>query len=145
MLLVGDKIKQVKEIKGFNYVGEVFTIEEFDGKNIIFSKSFFGRGFMSIEEFHEFFEKVVEPTWSEWENILADTSYQYRVKDTLIEFRHKEDKKSVFAKTHENDEFDLSTGLRLCVLKMKVRNKESEIKAIKEEINIVKQYIKRKF
>lgn len=129
MLIVkGDKIKQVKEIMGFNYVGKEFVIDEVNMGVISFSGNI-GRGVMSYDELERYFEKVVVedvPTWSEWKD--DDSSYyKYRVKGKLIEYKNHIGNR-VIAKCLPEDTFDLEIGLSICRRKM-------EIEEIKNELN----------
>lgn len=57
MVLVGDRIKQVKKIIGFDYVGMEFEVVKVEDNSIIF-ESEMGRGCMSFGEFEAYFEKV---------------------------------------------------------------------------------------
>lgn len=133
MLLIGDKIKQVKAIEGFNFVGKEFIIEDIKGTNIVFSKLGLGKGVMTIGEFEEHFEKIVEPTWSEW--IDLGLTKKYRVKGDLIEMRLLSGGSSVFSKPCEEDEFNLETGLQVCNLKLNIKECEKTVEAIKKEAN----------
>lgn len=133
MLLIGDKIKQVKEIEGFNFVGKEFVIEDIKGTNIVFSRIGLGKGVMTMIEFEEHFEKIVEPTWSEW--IDLGFTKKYRVKGDLIEMRFKGHGGSVFSKPCEEDEFNLEVGLQVCNLKLNIRECEATIREIKKEAN----------
>lgn len=124
MILVGDIIKQTKEIMGFNYVGTEFEVTGVDGTNIAF-KGTMGRGVMSIGEFKEHFEKVVkEPEWSEWkyDNFNLRYNYRlYRVKGNTIQYKDPILGIKVQSKCMDCDEFDLKTGLEICRLKMRLK------------------------
>lgn len=113
MLKVGDKIKMVKPIPNFDMVGtefEVTTIED----NVIQIKSNFGIGVMSDDEFPKYFTKV--KTWTDWINIGQDLSYktdgEKYVKVKLDGYKTK-------SSCHPCDEFNLNTGIWLCVNKIK--------------------------
>lgn len=122
MILVGDIIKQTKEIMGFDYVGTEFEVTGVDGTNIAF-KGTMGRGVMSISEFKEHFEKVVkEPEWSEWKYDVGCIGYKsYRVKGNVIQYKDGVTGIKVQSKCMECDKFDLETGLEICRLKMKLK------------------------
>ncbi|MGL6174872.1 MAG: hypothetical protein ACRC1P_09745 [Cellulosilyticaceae bacterium] len=121
MILVGDVIKQVKEIMGFNYVGREFEITGIEGANIAF-KSSMGRGVMTLGEFEEYFEKVAkEPEWSEWKRDATNGCYAYRVKGGAIQYKEIITGVKVQSKCMECDTFDLETGLDICRLKMKLK------------------------
>lgn len=128
MLLVGDKIKQVKEIKGFNFVGREFSVDAVEGNSISFSSSF-GRGVMTLTEFEEYFEKIIEPnrepSWSEWE--LYERFLEYRVKGDLVEVRSIYGGGSVFCKPCEEDKFDLQKGLEICELKFMAKKEKQSV------------------
>lgn len=122
MILVGDIIKQTKDIMGFNYVGTEFEVTGVDGTNIAF-KGTMGRGVMSICEFEEHFERVVkEPEWSEWKYDKGTMfSMMYRVKGSVIQYKNILTKNMVQSKCMDCDEFNLETGLEICRLKMKLK------------------------
>lgn len=142
MLLVGDKIKQVKEIGGFNYIGTVFNIDSVEGTNVTFSNYPLGKGVMSIGEFQEYFEKVEEPKWSEWRKYQHNI--EYRIKDNLIEAREIQGEgSSVFAKTCDEDEFILSVGMDICLKKLEIRKIKRKAREIKKEKNLKIQELNR--
>lgn len=128
LVIKGDKIKQVNEIMGFNYVGKEFEVVGVDMGVISFSCSM-GTGVMSYDELEKYFEKVVEVKWSEWEIDPANESLMYRVKDKLIELADiNGDYNSVFAKCLPSDEFELEVGLDICRKKMEVKKLMRELK-----------------
>lgn len=124
MLLKGDKIKQVKEINGFNKVGFEFEVLDIDMGMISFISSF-GKGIMSYDEFEKYFEKVVEEVWSDWN---TDSLIQYRTKGKLIECKFH-DGTHTFAKCLPEDEFDLNIGLEICSKKYQLKKLEKELKS----------------
>lgn len=122
MILVGDFIKQTKEIMGFNFVGREFEVTGVEGTNITF-KGTMGTGVMGIDECNQYFEKVVkEPKWSEWKR---DKGFElpswYRVKKNVIQYRNPIQRITVQSKCMDCDEFNLETGLEICRLKMKLK------------------------
>lgn len=135
MLLVGDKFKQVKELGGFNMIGETFIVQDLMENHIVFSLPNRGVGMMTLEEFSEYFEKIVEPKWSDWENYGFDL--EYRVKGDLIEARVRGSQVSVFAKPCEEDEFNLDIGLAVCIQKLRIREIEHFIKEVKKDSNLL--------
>ena len=139
MLLIGDKIKQVKAIEGFNFVGKEFVIQDIKGTNIVFYRIGLGKGVMTIAEFNEHFEKIVEPTWSEWEKLGFHK--EYRVKGDLIEMRLTSGGSSVFSKPCEEDEFNLQKGLAVCTYKLDIKGYEKDIKDLQKVIDICKRKI----
>lgn len=119
MILVGDIIKQTKEIMGFNYVGTEFKVIGVDGTNIAF-KGCMGTGIMTTSEFEQYFEKVVkELTWSEWKQDYRHC--KYRVKGNVIQYKDSFSGITVQSKCMDCDVFDLETGLQICRLKMKLK------------------------
>jgi hypothetical protein len=58
MLVVGDKIRQTKEICGFNKVGCEFEIIRISEDGSITFNSSFGQGVMTMDEFNGHFEKI---------------------------------------------------------------------------------------
>lgn len=133
MLVVkGDKIKQVKEIMGFSYVGREFLIDDVDMGTISFSGGM-GRGVMSYDEMEKYFEKVVEEVWSEWV-YDEECDGDYRIKGTLIEYANGCG--NVFAKCMPEDEFDLEVGLDICRRKIKIRELEKKVKQLKHDLKL---------
>lgn len=121
MILVGDIIKQTKEIMGFNYIGTEFEITGVDGTNIAF-KGYMGRGIMSVNELQEHFTKVEKaPEWSEWKRDMGLGYNLYRVKGKAIQYKDSTTGIKVQSKCMECDDFDLETGLEICRLKMKLK------------------------
>lgn len=135
MLLVGDKFKQVKEICGFNYIGETFVVEDLVDSHIVFSLPNRGVGMMTLEEFSEYFEKYVEPKWSNWENYGFDL--EYRLKGELLEVRIRGSETSVFAKPCEEDEFNLDIGIAVCIQKLRIKEIERFIKEVRKDSNLL--------
>lgn len=125
MLLKGDKIKQVKEINGFNKVGIEFEVLNIDMGVISFGSDF-GKGVMSYDEFEKYFEKVVKEEWSDWNDHYTD--FQYRIKGKLIECRFNDDVHT-FAKCLPEDDFDLNIGLEICRKKYQIKKLEKELKS----------------
>lgn len=125
MLLKGDKIKQVKEINGFNKVGFEFEVTDIDMGVISFASNF-GKGVMSYDEFEKYFEKVVVETWSEWSDCYTD--FQHRMKGKLIECKFN-DGIHTFAKCLPEDEFNLNVGLEICIKKHQLKKLEKELRS----------------
>lgn len=122
MILVGDIIKQTKEIMGFNYVGTEFEVTGVDGTNIAF-KGGMGRGVMSVGEFEEHFSKIEKKLeWSEWNRDMGHGYNLYRVKGNVIQYKDVCTGVKVQSKCMDCDEFDLETGLEICRLKLKLKN-----------------------
>lgn len=149
VLSVGDKIKLVKEIVGFNYIGEVFTITNFYNGRIAFCGNM-GVGFMTLEECAEYFEKVEKETkeekWSDWKTYKNERMIKYRTKGEVIEMRDFHFKKSVFSKPCEEDSFDLETGLEICFIKMKIFYNSQVLKEVidmaKKEVGAITKALK---
>lgn len=129
MLIKGDKIKQVKEINGFNRVGDIFEVVGIDD-NSISIKSDIGVGIMSYCEFEKYFEKVIEETWSEWKeqyNYLFDDILEYRIKGRVTECRFS-DGIHTYSKNMDEDEYSLKKGIDVCVIKYKIKALQNELK-----------------
>lgn len=123
MILVGNIIKQTKEIVGFNYIGENFEVTDVKGTNVAF-KGRMGVGVMTIDELNEYFEKVViKPQWSEWmpDKIYMDHNYVYRIKSGIIQYKDVNSGTKVQSRCMKCDEFKLQTGLEICRLKMRLK------------------------
>lgn len=133
MLLVGDKFKQVKELCGFNFKGETFIVEDLVDSHIVFSLPNRGVGMMTLEEFSKYFEKIVEPKWSDWERYGFDL--EYRLKGELLEVRVRGSETSVFAKPCEEDEFNLDIGIAVCIQKLRIKEIQHFIKEVKKDSN----------
>lgn len=131
MLFKGDKIKQVKTMVGFNYVGSKFNIVQIDGELIVF-ENHMGRGMMNMKEFEQYFEKVVEGEWSDWQK--KDFYMEYRTKGNTIQCKFR-DGIITHARCLDEDEFNLKTGLDICELKHQKmlieKSKKSNEKLIK--------------
>lgn len=158
MLLVGDKVKQVKAIPGFNFVGQVFNVGaikiEGEEVTIMIELPYVGVGLMTKSEFEQYFEKVVEPTWSDWQDYCCDL--EYRLKGELIEARVKGTKDSVFSKPCKEDKFDLDIGMGVCIEKLKIkeiedfveditRKTEAIINKAQEDIHTIREIIRTRF
>ena len=90
---------------------------------------------MTLEEFSQYFEKIVEPKWSDWEDYGFDL--EYRLKGELLEVRVRGTDTSVFAKPCDDDEFDLDIGMSVCIQKLKIRELKSFIKDITRKTNTI--------
>lgn len=154
MLLVGDKFKQVKEMCGLNFKGEVFEVKEIYNGSIVFTLPNVGIGMMTMEEFEEHFQRIVEPTWSDWQDYCCDL--EYRLKGELIEARVKGTKDSVFSKPCKEDKFDLDIGMGVCIEKLKIkeiedfveditRKTEAIINKAQEDIHTIREIIRTRF
>ena len=128
MLIKGDKIKQVKEINGFNRVGDIFEVVDIDG-NSISIKSDIGVGIMSYCEFEKYFEKVVEETWSEWKTYYYNDKHllRYRTKGRLTECEFS-DGIHTFSKNMDEDEYDLEKGIKVCIIKYEIKLLQNKLK-----------------
>lgn len=135
MLLVGDKIKQVKEINGFNFVGGEFTVTGFE-KSLIMFKSSFGRGVMTLKEFNEHFEKVEYSTyWTDWISVPNSINLVYRVKGRTVSVMNIETEDVVYAKALEDDTYDLDTGIQICKIKLEIIYQKRAMKQMRKELN----------
>ncbi len=127
MLLKGDKIKQVKEINGFNKVGCEFEVTDIDMGVISFMSSF-GKGVMSYDEFERYFEKVIEEVWSDWSLIVGEYIYSTRTKGMLTECKF-DDGTHTFAKCLPEDEYSSNVGREICIKKWQLKKLEKELKS----------------
>lgn len=127
MLVKGDKIKQVKEINGFNKVGDEFLIKDIDVGVITF-ESTYGRGVMSYDEFERYFEKVVEEKWTDW--TITNKGYKYRTKGMLTELEFYYDGIHTFAKCLECDKesYSIDTAIEICKSKHEIILLQRKIK-----------------
>lgn len=131
IIVKGDKIKQVKEIMGFNKVGEVFEVLGVEDGVVSFRASF-GQGVMSYNECEKYFEKVGEEQWSGW---VTDGLEEFRIKGKVIQYRERNTNISVFSKCLPEDEFNLLTGLELCRDKLKFKKMKIELEKLKNQLS----------
>ena len=141
-LIKGDKVKQVKSIKGFDFVGKVFTVvgvnKDDNNTNLRFSgsnKELFP--FMSCVPFDDpftfsisgslfkneqnktaYFEKVYE--WTPWRKLKFENTLlsNYIITEALYKTNRKKiefkiNGDKVKVTCHENDEFNLDKGLEI--------------------------------
>ena len=120
MIVKGDKIRLTKALPSFNFVGSEFeVVEVIRGEiDMISFKCDYGVGGISSDVFDRYFEKVIVPPWTDWENVLFEgVVYQYRSNGVQVELRR--DGLTVSSSCHPYDEFDLETGIRICVQRLK--------------------------
>lgn len=135
LLMSGSKIKLVKAIPGFEMqfrIGDIFVVEEVLGTKYVKFGYLLGNGIMSLEEFDEYFEVVIEQ-WSSWEPVnpsyykpYFDEKFSavYRTKGRTVEVKSfgfndcLSTKNRAFAKCSSFDEFDLEKGVKIALLKL---------------------------
>ena len=133
MLMVNDKIKQVKAIAGLNMIGEIFTITSVIEGSITFSADErFGAGIMTFDEFEKYFEKV-ESKWTDWIED-EDTNMMYKTNGKKI--LAKVDGIQTSASCHPDDEFDLDVGLDLCWYRIKLKKAKFQVEYWQKELNL---------
>lgn len=137
MLVVGDKIKQVKPIGGFDKVGTVFNVVGIENGAISF-KSDFGIGMMSWNEYNEHFEKVEQPytpeskhVWTDWEDPIEDDwieSYVFKTNNKKVIVRC--DGIKAESTCHPNDTFDLKKGIAIALSRVHVKQAQKNLEQI---------------
>jgi len=122
MLVKGDRIRQVKVIGDFDFVGTTFEVMQITSDGMIaFSHCCLGSGLMSYEEFSKHFAKTKWSDWSEAEDEHGNFQFRTDGKRLVV----KRNGVSASASCHDNDDFCLHCGLELCLARLRVK----EIKA----------------
>lgn len=125
MILVGDKIKLVKEIPdGFNKIGQIFRISHIDNGHITFYLDDTIAGCMSYDEFEKYFEKVEKREWSDWSIRKGESAYDpftggvypisslsFRTNGKKVQVRYCGYKAE--ATCCSGDKFNIDTGFKL--------------------------------
>lgn len=114
MLTPGDKIRMVNSIGSFDcLIGHEFEVTEvIDG--VVSLKSSLGLGVMSEDEFKKHFCMVRQ--WTHW--IYTTDFYAYKT-DNKKYVKVKKGNYSSKASCHPNDNFNLNTGIELCLKRIK--------------------------
>ena len=157
MIVKGSIIEQVKEIDGFNFIGEKFEVIDVSDTTVVFRHNALGQGVMSFEEMMKYF-KVVVDEWSKWTPVTeqygitpetalwitqfadivdCDSEWQFRTKDKIVEARYMGKPSTVGqSKCSLEDQYDLETGIQAAVLKAYIeclRDKLEDAKYLLEE------------
>lgn len=111
MLKVGNKFKIVKSIGVFDFKNEVFTVCNITEDCISFTSEL-GIGCISTDDFDKHCERV--KVWTPWIS-MGILSYKT---DNEKYVKIKAGGYTTKASCHPCDEFDLETGIRICVEKM---------------------------
>lgn len=141
MITKNDKIKQVKEIDGFNRIGEIFEVTNVSEDGIISFKCDFGYGVMSYNEFEKSFEKVEELIWGNWIKFddydESDYKYKYKTNNKVITMKCLDSGyEDLMSKStcSEGDIFDLNKGIKLCIAKIRVKQAERYLEKLLQEM-----------
>jgi len=133
MLLKNDKIKMVKDIgvKGFS-VGDEFVVEEVNENGSFTFCCSAGRGLMSMKEFEEFFEKVVEikKAWSEWVSRVDSYNVPYKFKTNCVTVIVEQNGYRSQSTCKPEDKFNLWSGINLCLAKIYVKQAQHNLDTI---------------
>lgn len=142
-MIKGDKIKLVHKMGVFDNIGEICEVTDIQEGGVICFK--FGGchlGCMSYDEYEKYFEKVEEPVkkpWSDWSlthkltfiDIKGDEKtikYQYRDNGKRIQIRS--DALKAGSSCYNEDEFSLSSGLKLAEIRLVVKYLDNQVKSI---------------
>lgn len=142
-MIKGDRIKLIKKMGAFNNIGEICEIIDIQEGGVIYFK--FGGchlGCMSYDEYEKYFEKVeipVKRAWSDWSltheltfiDIKGDEKtikYQYRDNGKRIQIRS--DALKAGSSCYNEDEFSLSSGLKLAEMRLIVKYLDNQVKSI---------------
>ena len=115
MITIGDNIRMIKAIPGFDRVGEDFQITDIlnGEQDMLTFMCGYGMGVISTDGFSQFFSKHVAQKWTDWENVMfGDKAYSYRTNGKRVMAKRNGVKAS--ASCHPTDVFDLETGIGLC-------------------------------
>lgn len=134
MLTKGNKIKMVKELPGFNRVGDIFEVVNVNDDGSITIKSSYGVGIMSYKEFEEYFKVVEELKWVKLNDYIINPGKDLvnslcnlsigKIGDMEIKTDNEEFVMLKFgdyvveAKLHPDDEFDLIKGIKICLCRL---------------------------
>lgn len=134
MLTKGNEIKMVKEISGFNRVGDTFEVVNVNDDGSIIIKSSYGVGVMSYKEFEEYFKVVEELKWVKLNDYIINLDEDLvkllcnlsigKIGDMEIKTDNGEFVMLRFgdyvteAKLHPDDEFDLIKGIKICIYRL---------------------------
>lgn len=129
-MIVGDKIRLIREMGVFKNVGEICTIVDI-AKGGVISFRFGGchLGCMSYDEYLKYFEKVDDRHWTNW----IDTTVRYCNLDNktdyiTVSWRHNAKRVQIKysgllaeACCHSEDTFDEKVGLELATKRLKIK------------------------
>ena len=117
MLMVGDKIRRIKEIPGVPAIGDNITVSGIENGVISFETSL-GAGVMSYDEYEKYFEKYDPAPQKhtpkrEWGDKKWSYAYrcQYRTNGKVVQAYWGD--VSAHASCLDTDKFDLDFGIRL--------------------------------
>ena len=145
MLVVGDKIKQVSPICGFDKVGETFDVIGIDDGAISF-KADFGVGVMSWDEFKNHFEKYIEKErkklpWTYWIAGKDDAHNLYLYKTNCNKVVVKEDGIKAESCCHPLDLFDLTVGLNIALARIAVKKAKINLYKAENKLNDILKFV----
>lgn len=144
MLVKGDKIILIKSIVGIP-VGEVFTITGVTGDGVLMFDSKLGTGAMSLNEFEQYFKKVVEvekpkrKPWMNWQEFRTNDGkvclYRHNFKDVEV----KRNAIKVRSSCHPDDVFNLQKGFELSVARLNVKQAQKDLRRLMADLETLKQ------
>ena len=115
MLEVGAKIKMIKPIGCFCMPDTIFTVRNIVGELIEFVTNF-GIGYMTNDEFNEYFKTV--KVWTPW---IETETYSYKTdNEKYVKVRMGNCKSK--SSCHPCDEFDLNTGINIALQNILTKN-----------------------
>lgn len=127
MLRAGNKIKMIKPIGMFNFPKQTFEVMSINKDDTINIISDIGFGVMTEDEYEKHFQRVRE--WTPWKKIGEYTLQDYPIgtyemrTDNEKYTEVKYDDIRVRASCHPNDEFNLFTGIAICMIKLEGKQK----------------------
>lgn len=113
MLLKNDKIVLTEDLNGLKKGTEFYIIDITEDGVIHFKNDTIGFGFMNIDEFNKSFKKEIKREFSER---VFRAGYGFRHNGKVVEVSISGDKGSfhrAVASCHEDDIFDLETGIEI--------------------------------
>ena len=125
MLMVGDKIRRVKDIPGVPQIGDDITVSGVENGVISFKTSL-GTGVMSYDEYEKYFEKCEStPQKSvgkrEWSNKRWSYKYDCAYRTNGKSVQAYWGNVSSHASCLDSDKFDLDFGIKLACTRAKMK------------------------
>jgi len=136
---VGMKVKQIKELPGFNYIGDEFEVKEIVNSVVMCANSRMGFG-ISEDEFLNYFE-ILKPIIKEEEiefiTIVDGIKTTRKGKLTLVELP---DGSRGYSKPLPQDTYDAQRGYDIAFMKADIRADEKVMKMKRKKLEELRKY-----
>lgn len=138
-MIKGDKIRLVKPMGVFRNIGEICEVTDIaDGGVISFRFSGYHLGCMSYNEFLNYFEKVEERIWTNWEEKSIvffginneQISFNVKYRNNGKKVQVKKGTLKAESSCHKDDVFNFDKGFNLAVKRLIVKYIDNQVKAI---------------